>query len=264
VVAPLSHLLDLQPAGDDRFSAPTHGPEGKVPQVFGGHLIAQATLAASRTVEGKLPHAAHCTFLKPGQAGADLELSVERLRDGRSFANRQVTVRQEGVVLCLLAASFAAPGEGEDWTATPMPDVAPPPAEARRGFVEIFPSFEVFEIHVLTDDLMPERQHPQWIKVADPLPDDPSVHTAAIAGMTDVSAAPGTARPGYAPGRHFRGASVDHSIWFHRPARADEWLLFDLHPLSNQSGRGLGIGRAWAADGTHVLTWTQEALLRFG
>ena len=132
-------------------------------------------------------------------------------------------------------------------------------------FLHDLPTLSVFEWKVLAPTRPGELDpaHPAWVRSVEPLPDDPAVHRAVIAAMTDLGSVRGTMRPGFAPEEGtLTGASLDHAVWFHRPARADEWLLFDMEALSNHAARGFGIGRCWAADGTHVATWVQESLLR--
>jgi acyl-CoA thioesterase II len=271
-VEPLSALLDLQPAGEDAFTAPTHGPDAGVRRIYGGHVAGQALLAAVRTVEveGRLPHSIHGAFVRSGRPGVDLRMDVRRDRDGRSFSTRQVRVSQGPNVIFELMASFHDPEPGGDWTATPGPPGVPDPDALpdHRTFLSDLPTLSVFDMKVV-DTERPQGLlapvHPLWIRTAQPLPEDPAVHRAVLASMTDAGSVHGSREPGFAhPPGSYTGASLDHAVWFHRPARADEWLLLDMDPLSNHAGRGFGIGRAWTRDGTHVATWVQETLLRIG
>lgn len=270
-VPPLSALLDLQPAGEDAFTAPTHGPDAGVKRIFGGHVAAQALLAASRTVEvpGRFAHSVHCSFVRSGRPGKDLRIDVRRDRDGRAFSTRQVRVSQGPNVIFEMTASFHDPEDGGgDWTATPMPAGVPAPAdvERRHTFIHDLPTVSVFDwMPALLDHPHEKLEpvHPLWIRSAEPLGDDEHVHRAAIASISDVASVHGSRRPDFpwAPGE-YTGASLTHAVWFHRPARADAWLLSDMQALSNAAGRGLGIGRCWSEDGAHVATWVQEGLLR--
>jgi acyl-CoA thioesterase-2 len=268
-VEPLTTLLALERTGEHTFSAPTHGPDAGVERIFGGHVSAQALLAATHTVDpDRAAHSVHCAFVRSGRPGVPLDISVARDRDGRAFSTRQVTVRQRGTVVFEMTASFQVAEPGDDWTATPMPDLPGPDEVASGGtFLAQLPTFSVFEWKILTDHATNpgslDPAHPAWVRAVEPLPDDPALHRAVIAAISDLGSVRGTVRPGFdlAYGS-FTGASLDHALWFHRPARADEWLLTTMHPLSNHAGRGLGIGRAWSPDGTHVCTWVQESLLR--
>lgn len=271
-VEPLSALLDLRPAGEDAFTAPTHGPDAGVRRIYGGHVAGQALLAAARTVdvEGRLPHSIHGAFVRSGRPGLEVRLEVRRDRDGRAFSTRQVRVSQGPNVIFELMASFHDPEPGDDWTATPGPLEVPDPDELpdHRTFLHDLPTLSVFELKVLDTGRPPgllAPVHPLWIRAVEPLPDDPAVHRAVLASMTDAGSVHGSRGPAFAHrAGTFTGASLDHAVWFHRPARADEWLLLHMEPLSNHAARGFGIGRAWARDGTHVATWVQETLLRVG
>jgi acyl-CoA thioesterase-2 len=269
LVEPLATLLALERTGEDTFSAPTHGPDAGVQRIFGGHVSAQALVAATRTVEpDRAAHSALCSFIRSGRPGVPLDLEVSRDRDGRAFSTRHVTVRQRGTVIFEMTASFQVAEPGEDWTATPMPDL-PPPEDVPSGgtFLSELPTLSVFEWKVVVDHATNPGAmapaHPAWVRTVEPLPDDPAVHRAVLAAISDLGSVRGTMRPGFDLGTGtFTGASLDHAVHFHRPARADEWLLMTMHPLSNHAGRGLGIGRAWSAGGAHVCTWLQESLLR--
>lgn len=268
-VEPIAVLLDLEPVGDDTFSAPTHGADAGVQRIFGGHVAAQALIAATRTVgDDRLAHAIHGAFVRSGRPGVPLRISVTRDRDGRAFSTRQVTVRQRDTVIFEMTATFHVAEAGDDWTATPMPSL-PGPDEVPSGgtFLAELPTLSVFEWRILPDHTANagslEPAHPAWVRAVERLPDDPAVHRAVIAAISDLGSVRGTMRPGFdVPHGAFTGASLDHALYLHRPARADEWLLTHMEPLSNHAGRGIGIGRAWTADGAHVATWIQESLLR--
>lgn len=268
-VETLAELLDLEQVDQDTFTGLTHGPDAGVQRIFGGHVAAQALTAATRTVAADRPaHSIHCAFVRSGRPGLPLRISVARDRDGRAFSTRQVTVRQRDTVIFEMTASFQVQEPGDDWTATPMPDL-PGPDDVPSGgtFLAELPTLSVFEWKVLPEHCANpgtlDAAHPAWVRAVEPLGDDPAVHRAVIAGISDLGSVRGTMRPGFdlAYGT-FTGASLDHALYLHRPARADEWLLTHMEPLSNHAGRGLGIGRAWSADGAHVATWVQESLLR--
>jgi len=258
----LRPLLQLVPAGPDRYLAPTpeHGPG----RLFGGQVAGQSLLAACATVDpGRPPHSLHAYFLRAGRPGVPLELEVERTRDGRSFTTRRVTARQRGEAVFVLSASFHAAEEGEDWQ-LPAPELAPPP-EGVEPIPTPIPFWAPF-------DLCPAAgpgedgfalTHPVWVRVRHRLPDDPILHACALVWLSDIGASPSARAPGTAAARQpFGGASLDHAVWFHRPARADEWLLFWVQPESNAGGRGLVRGALHTVDGVRVASVAQEALLR--
>jgi acyl-CoA thioesterase-2 len=265
-VEPLSALLDLEPVGEDAFRAPTHGADAGVERIFGGHVAAQALLAASRTVSpDRAAHSVHATFLRSGRPGLPVELAVVRERDGRAFSTRHVTVAQGPNVIFEMTASFHVDEPGDDWTATPMPDVPGPDEVDGRTFLHDLPTLSVFDWRVLGAATAPgelDAVFPCWVRAVEPLGDDPALRTAVVCAMTDLASVRGTMRPGFQRGEGFTGASLDHAVWFHRPTRPEGWLLLHMEPLSNHAGRGFGIGRAWTQDGSHVATWVQESLLR--
>lgn len=257
-------LLDLRAVDDDVFEGPTHGPDAGVQRIYGGHVAGQALLAAARTVgDDRLAHSLHCAFIRSGRPGLPVRYVVNRDRDGRAFSTRQVTASQGPNVIFEGTISFHVAEPGEDWTATPMPDV-PGPDEVERveSFLQDLATISVFEWRVIGRPGDVDLAHPTWVRARERLSDDPAVHLAAVASLTDGGAVHGAMRPGFERHRLVTGASLDHAAWFHRPARADEWLLVDMTSLSNHAGRGMGIGRMWSADGTHVATWVQESLLR--
>lgn len=268
-VEPLSALLSLAPAGTDAFTGITHGPDAGVERIFGGHIAAQALLAAAATVEpGRDVHSLHCAFVRAGRPGLPVRYDVVRYRDGRAFSTRRVTGSQGPNVIFESFVSFHGPEGGADWTATPMPDV---PAAEDCPFVETvittLPTLSVYEQRLLRplDPGQPLTMvHPVWVRPVGDLPGSPHVGRAIIATLSDLGAVRATMGPEFAVADGgFTGASLDHAVWFHRePPTTDGWVLVDMDPLSNHAGRGLAVGRAWAADGTHVATWMQEALLR--
>jgi acyl-CoA thioesterase II len=260
-----NELLALIPLDErDTFEAVTHGEDAGVSRIFGGHVAAQCLLAAARSApEGRPAHAAHCSFVRSGRPGVPLRIEVERVRDGRSFTTRQVRASQEGQTIFVLTASFHAPEQDGDWQEAAMPDVPGPEEGDPTSIFATLPTLGVFDVRVVgraTSQLPPA--HPCWIRVRDRLPDDPAVHAAAIASISDVASVRGTMPPGFRVDGELTGASLDHAMWFHRQARADDWLLLTMAPLSHHASRALGLGRVHAPDGRLVATYVQEALLR--
>lgn len=268
-VEPLAALLDLEPVDTDVFDGITHAPGAGVVRIYGGFVAAQALVAAARTLpDPRKAHSLHCAFLRSGRPGQPVRFTVSRDRDGQAFSTRLVTARQGPNVIFEGTVSFHVDEPGDDWTATPMPAVPDPDeVEPVETVLTTLPTLSVFEQRLLpglTRNPGPlDPAHPVWVRPIGPLPEVPNLDRAVVAALSDLGAVRGAMRPGFdVPYGQFTGASLDHGVWFHRPARIDDWLLVAMEPLSNHAGRGLGLGRAWNRDGTHVATWVQEALLR--
>ena len=255
-------LLDLESSGDDRFLARTSsdGP----PRLFGGQVASQSLRAATLTVDAdRSAHSFHAYFLRPGRPGIPLDLDVERTRDGRSFTTRRVTASQEGEPIFLLAASFHSSEDGDDWQLPGRDDLPGPDGAGGESPFSAFSTMSPFEIRPLAGSSAGfPVLHPFWVRTRDRLPDDPALHLCVIAFMSDMGVVGSARAPGSSLPARFMGASLDHAVWFHRPARADEWLLFEVEPLSNFGSRGLARGSFRAVDGTLVASIAQEALLR--
>jgi acyl-CoA thioesterase-2 len=282
-VAGFLSLMDLQPAGPDRWIA--HSADNGWKRVFGGQVLAQALVAAERTVEGRTPHSLHAYFILGGDPKEPIELSVERVRDGRSFSVRRVVARQRGETMFVMSVSCQAEEEGALNHALPMPDVRPPEntadpvalsamlpeaqaARARQFFDSISPiemrpldlrRYQPGEPGVFTDP----RQN-LWIRLKGPLPDDPAIHRAALVYLSDMTLIETVlVAHGYSISRgQFQTASLDHAVWLHRPFRADDWLLYAQETPSAQSSRGLTRGQLFTRDGALAATTMQEGLVR--
>jgi acyl-CoA thioesterase-2 len=233
--------------------------------VFGGQVAAQAVMAAQLTVEVDHGiHSFHAYFLRAGDPSVPIVYDVDRIRDGRSFSTRRVRAIQHGEAIFNLSASFHQVEEGPDHQSGIALDVPPPeevaPAEWRRGLVD------VRELPATTaaanERALVHRR--MWFRVPEELPDDPAIHVAAIAYTSDHGPT-GTLRLAHAD-RYTRDqlmtASLDHCVWFHRPARADEWLLLDLEARSTAGARGLAQGTIHTAEGLLVASVAQEGMLR--
>ena len=260
----LLELLDLERVGNDRFAAvtPSDGPE----RLFGGQVASQTLRAATLTVEdGRLPHSLHAYFIRPGRPSVPLHLDVERTRDGRSFATRHVTASQDGEPIFNLSASFHVPEPGDDWQLPPPAELGDPDAiGAPDSPITRFGAMRPFDIR----PLRPPGPggfpaiHPFWVKTRRSLPDDPALHACVIAFMSDMGVVGSARAPGSTLPNRFMGASLDHAVWFHRPARADDWLLFSVEPVTNFGARALARGTMHDRHGTLVMSLMQEALLR--
>jgi len=272
--------MDLVPmtGRTDAFVAGSlHQPTGRV---FGGQVLAQVTLAAARTVPGdRLPHSMHAYFLRPGDPDMPIELRVRRLRDGRSFSVRTVTALQDGEPLLSSIVSCQVDQNGMD-NYEPMPEQVPPPQEVPTAadalarldhpVARYWSQETAFDVRHVGGALYIAEQPSQtgrqtvWMRSRAPLPDDPVLHRALLAFSCDqVMLEPSMRRSGLSwstPGLSV--ASLDHAIWWHRPARADEWLLYAQSSPSAQGGRGLGKARVFTADGTMVASIAQEGMIR--
>jgi acyl-CoA thioesterase-2 len=258
----IQRLLHLEPKGRDRFEAETPG-DGPG-RLFGGQVAAQSLRAATLTVDpSRPPHSLHAYFVRPGRPGVPLELDVIRIRDGRSFTTRAVTATQNGEAIFFLAASFHSAEDGDDWQLPARTDVpGPDDVPATESPLARFESMMPFEMRpAVGRSAMGWALHPFWVRVGGTLPDDPALHACCLTFISDMGVV-GSARPDTADMRAFMGASLDHAVWFHRPARADEWILFDVGPVSNFGARGLAQGSMHSVDGVLLATITQEALLR--
>ncbi|RIY02472.1 acyl-CoA thioesterase II [Aureimonas flava] len=251
-------------------------------RTFGGEVIAQALVAAQRTVAAERPvHSLHGYFLRPGNPQAPVIYEVARIRDGGSFTTRIVHGIQHGEAIFTLSASFQRREEGLDHQ-MPMPDVPRPdalpsaadladeilaraPEPIRRYWsrprpIEFRPvSFD----HYLTREPLPPRQH-VWVRTVAPLGDDPALNAAALAYLSDMTLLD-TAL--FAHGlsvfdERIQAASLDHAMWFHRPVRVGDWHLYAQDSPSSSGGRGLTRGSLFALDGTLVASVAQEGLIR--
>ena len=284
LVAGLVGLLTVAPAGENTYTG--NQQPGGIGRVFGGQVIAQALQSAQATApEGMEAHSLHAYFLRGGREGVDIDYSVAGDFDGRSFANRRVVARQEGSPILNLTASFQRPEEGLEHEDSPMPEVPEPDdlpsdMEMRKKFLAEMG--EVSEIqrtlmlrprpiemrtsgklHWMNSDKKPPYAH-SWFKAAAPLPDDPALHRAVIAYASDFTLLGTSALPhglSWARGE-LKGASLDHALWFHRPARADEWLLYSTDSPWSGGGRGFNRGRIFNRQGQLVASVAQEGVVR--
>lgn len=281
-LAGLLAALDLADTGarttEDIFTGPSQWqPHGRV---FGGQVLAQSVIAAVRTVaDDRIIHSMHGYFLRPGDITLPITFSVDRIHDGRSFATRRSQAYQKGVPILSMIASFQTVDEGLDHHSSmpegvPDPDSLPSAAETLSGIdhpiaqqwatgrpfdMRHVPSpvwFRVEGAHVAHQAV--------WIKAIAPLPDDPNLHRAALAYLSDYSILESVLRRhGIAwgtPGLNV--ASLDHAMWWHRFARVDEWLLYVQESPNAIGGRGLSQGRIFTRDGILVASVSQEGMVR--
>ena len=255
-------------------------------RAFGGQVAAQALVAAGRTVEpGRGVHSLHGYFMRPGDPRRPLVYEVERLRDGRSYATRRVTAIQRGEAVFTLSASFKVPEGGPErqrvMPPLPDPERLPDPyanwaAGGGSGNYWASTGRLTLDMRIVPQgsDSLPDRQSGVeeqfvWLKSASALPgDDPLLHVCALAYLSDLTLASTAAMHLQLPRAERKGpttinlASLDHAMWFHRPFRADEWLLFAQRSPSASDGRGLAQGEFYTRDGRLVASVVQEALVR--
>jgi acyl-CoA thioesterase II len=233
------------------------------PALFGGQVAAQALRAAAYTIpEGRLPHSFHGYFLRPGRGDLPVLFKVDRDRDGGAFSSRQVVAVQEGEVIFSLAASFQSPRpEAVEWC--PPREPAFSPEEVEDG--DSHPRFETtLEIRGMPPTVpYEEDQRPvparMWLKSAQPLPDDPIVHTCVMTYASDVGSGFGD---GTVAGVRRGGTSLDHAMWFQQPIRMDDWVLLESWPIKTGGGRGLYSGMIQDRQGRVGAVLTQEFVFR--
>jgi acyl-CoA thioesterase-2 len=255
-------ILRLEPHGPDTFVG--ESPRYPWGRIYGGLVIAQALRAAMRTVDspGHVVHSLHAYFILGGDPKEPVRYEVDRLRNGKSFSTRQVVARQSGGAILNLAASFQRPEDGPDVESAKFPSDAKPPEGLAKE--EWGTGLEARVEH--------ESKHPPgnrlWARFTEPIGDDADDHYAALAYLSDSNPmdAIRAAHPKDAGGRKldevFMAASLDHAIWFHRPVRADQWLLFDMHAHQLIGTRGLATGDVFTREGTLVATVAQQGLVR--
>ncbi|KOG48475.1 MULTISPECIES: acyl-CoA thioesterase [Streptomyces] len=282
-------LLALERIEQDIFRGQSR--PSVVPRVFGGQVAAQALVAAGRTVPAdRPPHSLHAYFLRPGDPGAPIVYTVDRIRDGRSFTTRRVVAVQHGQPIFHLSASFQVTEDGlehqEPMPPAPDPLELPTAAEMLPRYADRFVDPGVAErllesraaIDLRYVDAPPfgtvgEVRDPRsqvWFRTQGKLDDDgeiprPLLDICLVTYVSDMTLLDSIllahGRGGWAVG-DVVGASLDHAMWFHRPLRADEWLLYDQESPTAQGGRGLGKGRIFTADGQLAASVIQEGVIR--
>lgn len=272
-------ILDLEHTGEMQFRG--QSPQTTWQRVFGGQVVGQALVAAERTVDpARAPHSLHAYFLRAGDTQVPITYEVENLRDGGSFSSRRVTALQKGRAIYAMIVNFHKSETGLEY-ARPMPQVSPPeellsdqelhrrfqdrlPERARQRYLAFRP-IEFRPVRPLQFVGLEKCENRQtWLRAAAPLGDDPRLHRCVLAYASDMtlldSALAVHGRNVFDPA--IQAASLDHAIWFHRPFRADDWLLYDQQTINTGNARGLAHGFLYARDGTLVASVAQEGLMR--
>jgi len=254
----LAALLHLEMLDRDLFRGENEEGASARLSLYGGQVAAQALRAAGATVApDRLPHSLHGYFLRPGLVDRPVLLHVDRDRDGGSFSARHVRAVQDGEVIFSMVASFHASDEGATFDAVPTRGGPDPETLGPR------PSPFMVEVREVTPTRVGGGQvrHSDslWVRASSPLPDDPLVHACAVTYVSDLGSGFGQVE---VPGLSAGGPSIDHSLWFHDPIRADEWMLLELWPLKARGSRGVYSGSLRDRDGRLGALLTQEMLLR--
>jgi len=287
VTAALDHLvdlLDLESLEVDLYRG--FSPDEQRIRVFGGQVAAQALVAAGRTVADGIGaerpvHSLHAYFLRPGDPKTPILYQVDRIRDGRSFTTRRVAAIQKGEAIFHLSASFHVHEDGVSHQSpmpeAPDPETLPTWTEAMAPYAEMLGDWysrprpiDVRHIGgpVRTSPVSTAEQRPPlhqvWLRADGKLPDDPLLHACMVAYASDMTLLDTIMLPHGLIWTEGTQASLDHAMWFHRPFRADEWLLYDQHSPSASGARGLATGTIFTREGALAVSVVQEGLIRTG
>jgi acyl-CoA thioesterase II len=275
----LIDLLDLEELEVNLFRG--RSPQENRQRVFGGQVAGQALVAACRTVERGSVHSLHAYFLRPGDPKVPIVYQVDRIRDGKSFTTRLVVAIQHGKAIFQLSASFqpVEPGLEHQDAMPPAPDPESLPTWNERIapiLPKIPPEMRVWltrerpidlrydgDVAIWSAEPRPPSQQ-VWMRADGALPDELALHQVVVAYASDMTLLDTSLLPhGVAwADDQFQVASLDHAMWFHRPFRADEWLLYDLHSPTAAGARGFTLGRIFTRDGKLAVSVAQEGLIR--
>ena len=270
----IEKILDLEQLEVNIYRGRVFSPEsGNWQRTFGGHVAGQSLVSAVRTVDDRyLVHSLHGYFLRPGDPEAPIVFVVDRLRDGGSFSTRRVNAVQHGETIFVMSASFQTEQTGiehhDEMPAAPPPDDVPEVRSMTFVGSAGFRQFDEWDLRMVQRDQLGKipgtaSQQQVWFRHRDPLPDDPVLHICALAYMSDLTLL-GSAQVAH-PGERdlLQVASLDHAMWFMRPFRADEWLLYDQSSPSACGGRALTQGKIYNRSGEMVAAVMQEGLTRY-
>ncbi len=274
----LVRLLDLEALEDNLFRGVSPGQSPA--RVFGGQVAAQALTAAGRTVQAdRRVHSLHAYFLRAGDPKVPIVYEVDRVRDGQSFTTRRVVAVQHGRTIFAMSCSFQLDQPGVDHS-DPMPQVPAPEslptfderlAAATTPLTALSRMPRPFDVRYVNEppweagaEPLRQARNQVWFRTLTALPDDQLLHVCVLAYLSDLTLLDSilaTHGLGGLWGR-LQLASLDHAMWFHRPIRVDEWVLYDTQSPSASGSRGLAAGRFFAADGAMLATVVQEGLVR--
>lgn len=270
-------LLDLEPIEVNIFRGAS--PDEDRQRTFGGQVAGQSLVAAARTVDESVRiHSLHAYFLRSGDPGVPILYEVDRIRDGRSFTTRRVVAIQHGRAIFHMSASFQVPEEGfahqfdSPIAETPDPETLP---DFKARYAHLADQMGDWYTRPRAIDMrwvdwvpedrrtsLPPRQR-VWMRAAGTLPDDPVLHACVVTYASDMSLLDTALLPhGTWHDPDMFMASLDHAMWFHRPFRADEWMLYDQDTPSASGGRGLARGLMWDQEGNLLVSVVQEGLIR--
>ncbi len=276
LIAMFTSVLALEPAGDGVFHAPASPDKGRA--TFGGQFLAQSLHAAERTVAtDREPNSLHAYFIRPGDVDRPSQVTVDTVRDGRTFSTRAVEVTQNDKALFRMLVSFQVPDSTPEYNGAGMPKVPSPDRVSysyddfttdQTGDSDWYGSARPIDILYINP---PRERRPvtesqlMWMRIRESLPDDAGVHRAGLAYMSDATLVDHVLLPHGLrwQDKDFAGTSLDHAMWFHRPARADEWLMFEQTVEATGRGRGLVSGRLYNRAGLLVANCMQEGLMRW-
>ncbi|MEV0360963.1 acyl-CoA thioesterase II [Nocardia sp. NPDC050697] len=268
-MATIEEALEIERIERDIFRGAS--VKTQLPRTFGGQVAGQALVSAVRTVEPRHQvHSLHGYFLRPGNPDQPTVYQVERIRDGRSFCTRRVTAIQEGQAIFTMSASFHTGDQGpthqDVMSEVPGPDELPDVSTTLSAeSLWLMREWEHWDIRIVPRDRVTAREgvvSPQqvWFRYRHPLSDDPLLHVCTLAYMSDMTLL-GSSKVTH-PDEPTQGASLDHAMWFLRPFRADDWLLYDQSSPSAGFGRALTGGKIFDREGRLVAAVVQEGLIR--
>jgi acyl-CoA thioesterase-2 len=257
----LSRVFELEPHGPDTFLG--ESPDYAWGRIYGGLVVAQALWAATQTVRPEHGvHSLHAYFILGGDPAEPVRYEVDRVRNGRSFTTRQVVARQSAGAILTLGCSFQVAEPGAETQSASFPSGVPAPSTLQ---IELDAGVERADVET---PAAPPRSL-VWARFPKPLAEDPRLQACGLAYLSDVNpmnavtaSHPDRAKAGDDWGDWMMGASLDHAMWFHRPARADDWVLMDMTGHGMIGSRGLATGLVFDSGGAHVATIAQEGLLR--
>lgn len=267
-------LFELEPIDDLTWRGPQ--PDTLFQRLFGGQVLAQTLVAAAMSVAPeRLIHSLNSYFLRPGSPDEPLVFEVERVRDGSTFSNRRVVTRQFGRAIFVMQASFQESEPGLEHSARQPYLGLTPPEEARSlrdvlqdlfgTHLDILSEWDALDVRLAADPIVDEGGAGlrAWVRTKDEMPPDPLLHNAVLAYLSDITLLSVTTIPHQVQlmSPNLQSASIDHSMWFHRPIKTDQWLLYDMQSPSAAGARGFCLGRLYQ-NGVTVASCAQEGLLR--